>query len=124
MNTVKEYMTLFQKPRVMYQYHYFSVAGHSLGAAFATFAALQLISEGVSVTDLYTFGSPRLGDIRFAGWFDSYIKTNSKNRVTHARDSVPHIPSNVAGFHHTTHEIFYKGSLRDGYVSCTDGAMK
>lgn len=32
------------------------IAGHSLGAAFATFAALQLMSEGVAVSDLYTYG--------------------------------------------------------------------
>ena len=34
------------------------------------------------------------------------------------------MPSNVAGFLHHTHEIFYKGRVSEGYVSCNDGPIR
>ncbi len=63
---------------------------------------------------------PRSGDVRFTSWFDTYVKTSSKIRVTHNRDAVPHLAQGILGFVHVTHEIFYKGRMSEGYVSCND----
>lgn len=44
----------------------FWVAGHSLGGALATLAATSLDYQGFTVSGLYTFGQPRVGDWQFA----------------------------------------------------------
>ena len=41
--------------------------GHSLGAAMATLAAAEH-AGGAAAVQLYTFGSPRVGDQAFASW--------------------------------------------------------
>ena len=69
----------------------FRITGHSLGGALATHAAAHLLSQGINVDMLYTFGSPRVGDNKFSTWFDALLK-NTKVRVTHGRDPVPHLP--------------------------------
>lgn len=63
--------------------------GHSLGGALATLAAGYLRKSGIT-TDLYTFGSPRVGNSYFAG----YIGTQNLGgnfRVTNKRDIVPRL---------------------------------
>jgi predicted lipase len=100
------------------------VTGHSLGGALATHAAVHLVNEGVTVSEFYTFGCPRVGDVKFSNWFDAFIKSNSKFRITHGRDPVPHLPPEGFGFKHTPHEIFYKGFVREGYVTCNDNGSK
>lgn len=79
------------------------MTGHSLGGALATHAAIQLLSENIPVDQFYTFGSPRVGDNKFSTWFDSYLKTNNRFRVTHGRDPVPHLPPADFGFTHVSH---------------------
>jgi len=39
-----------------------AIAGHSLGAAVATHALIDLKSRGVNIEFFYTYGSPRVGD--------------------------------------------------------------
>ncbi len=67
------------------------ITGHSLGGALATHAAVQLVSQGINVEALYTYGSPRVGDNKFSTWFDALVKS-VKVRVSHGRDPVPHLP--------------------------------
>jgi len=45
--------------------------GHSLGAAAATIAALDWCHSGLTVERLVTFGSPRVGDAKFAAAVDA-----------------------------------------------------
>lgn len=45
--------------------------GHSLGAAAATIAALDWCHSGLAVERLVTFGSPRVGDAKFAAAVDA-----------------------------------------------------
>jgi hypothetical protein len=61
-------------------------AGHSLGAALATIAA-YLVGN---VQALYTFGSPRVGDARFAQVFAEADIPHY--RLVHHHDIVPHVP--------------------------------
>ena len=44
--------------------------------------------------------------------------------MTHGRDPVPHLAPHDFGFNHQVHEIFYKGNVKGGYVSCNDGPTK
>jgi len=65
------------------------VTGHSLGAALATLTSMDLKANGLDNT-LFMFGSPRVGNDQFAAWASSYV--GNRNRVTHYKDMVPHVP--------------------------------
>jgi predicted lipase len=66
------------------------VTGHSLGGALATLTALDLQNAGISNIRLFNYGSPRIGDEAFASYASNFL--SDKNRVTHHKDIVPHVP--------------------------------
>lgn len=82
------------------------VTGHSLGAAEAEFAALDMAEQGITPAMAYTFGCPRVGGSK---WYLYYAKMvpNGHFRITHFADPVPHLPLEIMGFHHTAREIWY-----------------
>ena len=94
-----------------------------MGGALAVHAALDLTKNGLSVSKLYTYGAPRVGDTKFSLWFSSFYKGESY-RVTHGRDPVPHLAPSEWGFTHQVHEIFYKSTVKNGYVDCKDSYNK
>lgn len=67
--------------------------GHSLGGAIATLAADWLKSSGVSDVKLYTFGSPRVGQLMFAQCCSSRLMPQNIYRVYHRTDPVPMVPT-------------------------------
>ena len=81
---------------------HFNCIGHSLGGAVATLAADQIAAasagKGRSVR-LFTFGSPRVGDLDFARQLETRVGTDNIFRVNHTSDPVPAIPT--FPFHHT-----------------------
>jgi hypothetical protein len=66
------------------------VTGHSLGAALATLTALDFMDAGISPLRMFHFGSPRVGNTAFANFASA--KLEDRNRVTHHKDMVPHVP--------------------------------
>jgi hypothetical protein len=56
--------------------------GHSLGAAVAEHAALDLSTGGLRVDTLYNFGQPRTGNSAFSAFFDASLGGRTF-RVTH-----------------------------------------
>src|SRR5262249_7786233 len=97
------------------------LTGHSLGGALATRAAVQLaydcagekvlsdaelVSCGgspVAIHSVYTYGSPRVGDARFAalaGPLADPAHVRLMFRFTHGVDAVPSTPAAVFGFSH------------------------
>jgi len=94
------------------------VTGHSLGGAIATLAAADLYSLTPDLT-LYTFGSPRVGDLRFATYFDRIVPDTW--RVVHNHDLVPHIPQRFLGFRHVSREIWYYKSAGGNFKTCNGG---
>ena len=97
------------------------VVGHSMGAALATVAAVDLRArleearrkEEKDKKDknfrpldvrLVTFGSPRVGNAAFA----SFVRqaTRLSLRLTHNRDIVPSVPPTWVGFHHVATEAW------------------
>jgi hypothetical protein len=83
------------------------VTGHSLGGAIATLAAADLFSLTPDLT-VYTFGSPRVGDLAFASYFDKIVPDTF--RIVNEKDLVPHIPQRFLGFRHVSREIWYHGA--------------
>ncbi|OAA41642.1 lipase [Metarhizium rileyi] len=80
--------------------------GHSLGAAIATIGAAYLRRDGLAV-DLYTFGSPRIGNNKFANWFIS--RPGGHWRVTHESDIIPRLPPIFMGYRHVSPEYWLSG---------------
>ena len=73
--------------------------------------------------ELYTLGSPRVGDPKYTVWFNEiYGKDHFKARITHRRDPVPHLPLESWGFLHLNTEIFYKGTKKEGAHICNDAS--
>lgn len=81
------------------------LTGHSLGAAIANVAALDLkLSRGLR-TSLIDFGSPRVGNLELVKAMEQEVP--QQWRITHAKDIVPHMPPQYFGFYHTPTEVFF-----------------
>ncbi|KAL4591023.1 hypothetical protein LXL04_003971 [Taraxacum kok-saghyz] len=84
------------------------VTGHSLGGALATLLALELSSSqlakrgAISVT-MYNFGSPRVGNKKFAQLYNEKVKDSW--RVVNHRDIIPSVPR-LMGYCHVAHPIY------------------
>jgi len=100
----------------------FAVIGHSLGAAIATFAFVDLYEIIGRIDYFYTFGSPRVGNQNFANYLNSktYFGNGFKARITHHRDPVPHLPLESMDFLHIDTEIFYVEDS-SSYTICNSG---
>uniref|UniRef100_A0A7E4VEJ8 Lipase_3 domain-containing protein n=1 Tax=Panagrellus redivivus TaxID=6233 RepID=A0A7E4VEJ8_PANRE len=98
------------------------ITGHSLGGAFATLAASEIVSLGYAPAEnvtLYTYGQPRVGDAAFATAHDN--QGFESYRVTHSQDIVPHIPSELfEGYTQHKSEVWYNNDMTVGstYVEC------
>ena len=65
-----------------------TVTGHSLGAAIATLLALAIgITPGCKSPTVYTYASPRVGDLIFEHTYDSLVQDTL--RIHHRSDLVP-----------------------------------
>ncbi|KAG0477552.1 hypothetical protein HPP92_012271 [Vanilla planifolia] len=78
------------------------VTGHSLGGALATLLTLELsisrmAKHGVISVTMYNFGSPRVGNRRFAELYNANVKDSW--RVVNHRDIIPTIPRLMGYFH-------------------------
>lgn len=95
------------------------ITGHSLGAAMAINAAMDIkLNYGLD-TSVVDFGRPRAGDQKFSQALVS--EGISVFRVTHADDLVPHAPPEAFGFYHSSQEVYYAGSGASNYKVC-DGS--
>ncbi|KAL3426436.1 lipase [Phlyctema vagabunda] len=77
--------------------------GHSLGGAVATLAGADLRASGYPC-DIYTFGSPRVGNDVFANFVTA--QAGKEFRVTHLDDPVPRLPPILFGYRHTSPEYW------------------
>lgn len=88
------------------------VTGHSLGAAVGTLAAAELRTKGTS-SDLYNYGSPRVGNDVFADFVRNQAGVNV--RVTHTDDPVPNLPPIWLLYRHISPEYW----IQEGDVNVT-----
>ncbi|KAK9931323.1 hypothetical protein M0R45_018601 [Rubus argutus] len=92
------------------------VTGHSLGGALATLLALELASSqlakhGVITITMYNFGSPRVGNKRFADIYNEKVKDSW--RVVNHRDIIPTVPR-LMGYCHVAQPVYLAtGDLRN-----------
>jgi hypothetical protein len=107
--------------------------GHSLGGALATHAAADTLISGTAgkrKTFLYSYGSPRVGNIEFINGWNAGL--DGSFRIVHNQDIVPHLPTcfpTVFGGcatggifpyypYHNSQEIYYK-DFNKAYVACS-----
>nr|XP_034602883.1 uncharacterized protein LOC117863334 isoform X3 [Setaria viridis] len=92
------------------------VTGHSLGGALATLLALELSSSqmaknGVIFVTMYNFGSPRVGNRRFAEVYNAKVKDSW--RIVNHRDIIPTVPR-LMGYCHVEAPVYLKfGDSKD-----------
>ncbi len=105
------------------------ITGHSLGGALATLATLRLMmldEPNVNVAALYTFGSPRVGDDRFAEIFNKLREKRGVKlrRYVNNNDLVAMIPDRAIGAL-TGHisQIFSEGWQHVGEGDSADDAL-
>ncbi|KAG6757277.1 hypothetical protein POTOM_037584 [Populus tomentosa] len=96
------------------------VTGHSLGGALATLLALelsssQLVKRGAISVTMYNFGSPRVGNKKFAEVYNQKVKDSW--RVVNHRDIVPTVPR-LMGYCHVAQPVYLAtGELEDALVN-------
>lgn len=93
--------------------HKVVVTGHSLGGAIATLATVYLRKAG-HAADLYTYGSPRVGNSAFVKFVTN--QAGGEYRLTHTDDVVPRLPPIITNFRHVSPEYWFDEGA-DGVVS-------
>ena len=88
-----------------YPEYSFIFSGYSIGGALATIAALDLkLKFEIKVMNVYTFGSPRVGNLEFTKIFYKYI--GNTFRLTNNKDIIPRLPLREKGFNHISTEVW------------------
>ncbi|ETO09932.1 lipase [Reticulomyxa filosa] len=107
------------------------VTGHSLGAALAALAVLDLKNVGTDDSSTYpsafyvhTFGQPRWANAAVASYFESSVSYHW--RVVNMHDIVPQVPTTFMNYKHTTKDIWYWCDRPLSYYLCdsSDGEDK
>jgi predicted lipase len=85
------------------------ITGHSLGGAIATLAAADIRKIDVDPwyltnTELFTFGSPRVGNKHTARFLSK--QSTLSYRVTSLNDPIPNLPFHAFGYWHTQPEYW------------------
>mmetsp|Transcript_52554 Transcript_52554/g.132179 ORF Transcript_52554/g.132179 Transcript_52554/m.132179 type:complete len:685 (+) Transcript_52554:88-2142(+) len=92
------------------------VVGHSLGGALATVAAADLHAAFPNSTiELFTFGAPRAGNLKFVQLVEEAVSTSF--RVVNGSDPVPQVPLVVQSYQHIPTEVWYTGP--DTFTVCS-----
>jgi len=53
-----------------YEVKQISITGHSLGGALATLMSLEIVRKFLVIPEIYTFGAPRIGNVKFAEFYN------------------------------------------------------
>ena len=91
-----------------------AITGHSLGGAEATLAAGEIRNLGSWWTDnveLYTYGSPRVGNTETVRFLSQ--QSNQSYRVTATKDPIPRVPFTMSGYQHTSPEYWIHSNPDD-----------
>ncbi|EGG21952.1 hypothetical protein DFA_01838 [Cavenderia fasciculata] len=88
----------------------FIATGHSLGGALAVLAVADVYPRLINLPiEMYTFGSPRVGNVGFVEYFESVV-LQSYWRLVNYHDVVPHLPSKWMNFYHLPVEVWFNNS--------------
>lgn len=89
----------------------FVITGHSLGGALATLAAADFRKDSDDLanrTELFTFGSPRVGNKEAAAFMSG--QSSLSYRITSRYDMIPRLPWHGFGYYHTSPEYWIRAN--------------
>jgi len=103
------------------------VTGHSLGAALATLCAIDMAANTAHTSpNLFTYGSPRVGDPAFVKAFTKYVPhsfriANPLDIVTHAPPYIYKLPKREKKYYYShvqtlSAQMFQKGSISLNHI--------
>ncbi|MDQ0192824.1 hypothetical protein J2T20_001173 [Paenibacillus wynnii] len=98
------------------------ITGHSLGAALATLCAVDIAANtAYSSPNLFTFGSPRVGDPAFAKAFTKYVRNsyriaNPFDVVTHAPPSIYKLPKREKKYYYSHVQTLSSLTFQNGAI--------
>lgn len=128
MSVQQQMLTALQSATQQYPSYPVVVTGHSLGAALAVLAALDIgcdAGPGRTPRDhvaVYNYGSPRLGNPEFASTVIATPKV-TLFRHTHWKDVIPHLPPDeILGYHHAATEMFLQEDWDGHTYTVCDGS--
>ncbi|MEK4511335.1 lipase family protein [Paenibacillus sp. FSL K6-2524] len=99
------------------------ITGHSLGGALATLCAIDIAANThYTSPNLFTYGSPRVGDPAFAKVFSKYVPNsyriaNPFDIVTHAPPSIYKLPNRDKKYYYSHVQTLSSLSFQNGSVS-------
>lgn len=99
------------------------VTGHSLGGALASLCAIDIAANTPYTSpNLFTYGSPRVGDPTFAKVFSKYVRNsyriaNPFDIVTHAPPSIYKRPKREKKYYYSHVQTLSSLSFQNGSVS-------
>lgn len=83
------------------------ITGHSMGAAVATLMGLYCAVVIRKPVEVYTFGSPKVGNAEFVNAFDKHI--SKSYRCVNHEDPIPCLP-NTCWYHHVKKGMYIDDS--------------
>lgn len=95
-----------------------TVTGHSLGGALATLCAVDVqynFADQVQALEVYTFGSPRVGNSGFRESFNRRVPNSY--RLVYGMDLVPALPRPWQGYRHVDSEHRFGPRLSLNFIS-------
>ena len=101
------------------------IAGHSLGGALATLAAVDLTHRGWQVVAVVTFGSPKVGQRQFRELYEQLQLSKCTVRFVNQADPVPWVPPSNWDFEHVVEDFALgSGKWPSGKSHLMEGSAK
>ena len=91
------------------------IAGHSMGAAVATIMGLYCATTTRKPVEVYTFGSPKVGNTTFVNAFEKYV--SKSERYVNGEDPIPFLP-NTCWYHHVKDGMYLENDKIVNKNSC------
>lgn len=85
------------------------ITGHSMGGAIATLMGLYCAVIIRKPVEVYTFGSPKVGNTEFVNAFDKHV--SKSKRYVNGEDPIPFLP-NSCWYHHVKKGLY----IEDGKI--------
>jgi|688.fasta_scaffold09444_23 hypothetical protein len=107
-----------------YPCNYFIITGNSLGGGVSYISAFDLENSiELPPTVVYTFGSPRAGNIQFSNYFRNPKYIVSNMRILNTEDIVPTLPPPAPKVHYTHLGVpisftYNSGSVVGNHIPC------
>lgn len=98
------------------------ITGHSLGAALATLCAVDIaVNTSYTSPNLFTFGSPRVGDLAFTNACTKYVRNsyriaNPFDVVTHTPPSIYKLPKREKKYYYSHIQTLSSLSFQNGEI--------